>query len=278
MLFRSPWDQKAYWATQVGTNIAGTTPVIGGALVKILRGGAQLGAATLSRFFALHVLLLPLMLGLAVLMHLAIVVRQGIAPRTRALEDGAPARTDDPAYPGYYDAAYKKSKGPQVRFWPDITAKDAVVGTGMVALLVMLAVFSPAPLEAPADPTDTSYVPRPEWYFLPFYQLLKLVPGSLESAVAIGIPAAMVVVLLFLPFFDRRSARAFMHRPIARVSLILVLGSCALLFGASLADEPENAAAAEVVGRPLTSVERADRKSTRLNSSHTDISRMPSSA
>ena len=118
--------------------------------------------------------------------------RQGIAPRTRALEDGAPARTDDPAYPGYYDAAYKKSKGPQVRFWPDITAKDAVVGTGMVALLVMLAVFSPAPLEAPADPTDTSYVPRPEWYFLPFYQLLKLVPGSLESAVAIGIPAAMV--------------------------------------------------------------------------------------
>src|SRR5690242_2407287 len=87
-----PWDQKAYWATQVGTNIAGTTPVVGGAMVKLLRGGGQLGAATLARFFAMHVLLLPTLLAVIVGLHLAIVVRQGIAPRARALEENAPPR------------------------------------------------------------------------------------------------------------------------------------------------------------------------------------------
>ncbi|MEO8140550.1 MAG: cytochrome b N-terminal domain-containing protein, partial [Gemmatimonadota bacterium] len=75
-----PWDQKAYWATAVGTSIAGTTPVIGSALVAILRGGGELGAATLSRFYAFHVLLLPALLGIVVLLHLALVIKQGIAP------------------------------------------------------------------------------------------------------------------------------------------------------------------------------------------------------
>ena len=76
-----PWDQKAYWATAVGTNIAGTTPGIGGMLVRLLRGGSRLGAATLSRFFALHVLLMPLLLTVVVFLHLAFVIRQGIAAR-----------------------------------------------------------------------------------------------------------------------------------------------------------------------------------------------------
>src|SRR6476646_10748120 len=82
-----PWDQKAYWATQVGTNIAGTTPVVGPMLVKLLRGGGQLGAATLARFFALHVLLLPMLLVTVVMLHIALVIRQGIAPRTAVLEN-----------------------------------------------------------------------------------------------------------------------------------------------------------------------------------------------
>src|SRR5215471_8437316 len=94
-----PWDQKAYWATAVGTNIAGTTPGIGGVLVTVLRGGAELGSATLTRFYSFHVLWLPILLGLLVLLHLAIVVRQGIAARPAALESKAPPRTNDPAYP-----------------------------------------------------------------------------------------------------------------------------------------------------------------------------------
>ena len=80
-----PWDQKAYWATQVGTNIAGTTPFIGAKLVTLLRGGSQQGAATLTRFYSLHVLLLPVLLGILVGLHLFLVVRQGVAPRAAPL-------------------------------------------------------------------------------------------------------------------------------------------------------------------------------------------------
>ncbi len=251
-----PWDQKAYWATQVGTNIAGTTPVVGGILVKLLRGGSQLGAATLSRFFALHVLLMPLLLVVVVFLHLSIVVRQGIASRTGALEGGAPPRTDDPEYPAYYKQAYAKSKGAGTRFYPDITTKDIVVATAIILVLVLLARFVGAGLEPPADPTDTSYVPRPEWYFLPFFQLLKLVPGSMESLVAVGLPAVMVLVLVALPFFDRSSKRAFSKRPVARFSLIAVLGSAGLLLAASFTGEQAEEAVTPT-GRPLSNIERS---------------------
>jgi quinol-cytochrome oxidoreductase complex cytochrome b subunit len=252
-----PWDQKAYWATQVGTNIAGTTPVIGATMVKLLRGGTQLGAATLARFYALHVLLLPVSLAVIVLLHLSLVVRQGIAPRARVLEEGAPARVTDPAYRKYYKHEYDKSKGAGVRFWPDIIVKDIIVALIVIAVLLLLAKFVGAGLEPPADPTDTAYVPRPEWYFLPFYQLLKLVPGSMEAAVAAGLPAAIVLVLLLLPFFDRRSTRSLARRPVARLALFGVLGASAFLIGASVRDEPP--AVPPEVGRPLNSVERAGR-------------------
>ena len=123
-----PWDQKAYWATQVGTNIAGTTPLLGPTILKLLRGGAQLGAATLTRFFALHVLLLPMLLVTIVLLHLALVIRQGIAPRTAVLERDAPRRTTDPEYGDYYHSRYAQSKGAGVPFWPNIIYKDVLVG------------------------------------------------------------------------------------------------------------------------------------------------------
>jgi ubiquinol-cytochrome c reductase cytochrome b subunit len=117
---------------------------------------------------------------------------------------------------------------------------------------------SGAGLEQPADPSDASYVPRPEWYFLPFFQLLKLVPGSWESAVAVGLPAALVVVLLLLPFFDRRSIRSLIHRPVAAVSMSVMLAGSGLLIGAAVREEPKTATAPEA-GRPLTSAERSGR-------------------
>jgi ubiquinol-cytochrome c reductase cytochrome b subunit len=253
-----PWDQKAYWATQVGTNIAGTTPVVGSMMVKLLRGGTQLGAATLARFFALHVLLLPMLLTIIVFLHLALVIRQGIAPRTAVLESEAPPRTTDPAYAGYYQTRYSRSKGAGVPFWPNIIYKDVVVGVVVVGMLVFLARVSGAGLELPADPSDSSYVPRPEWYFLPFFQLLKLVPGSWESAVAVGLPAALVLVLLLLPFFDRKSIRSLTHRPVAAASMGVVLAGSGLLIGAAVREEPKTVIVAEA-GRPLTSVERSGR-------------------
>jgi len=251
-----PWDQKAYWATAVGTNIAGTTPLIGGALVALLRGGSELGAATLARFYAFHVLWLPLLLTVLVALHLIVVVRQGIAARPRDLEVGAPRTTRDPSYPSYYRDAYAASKRGGVRFWPDILGKDAIVSASAVLVIVLLAALFGAPLEAPADPTDTAYIPRPEWYFLPVYQLLKLVPGSMESLVAVGVPTVFVVVLLALPFFDRGSKRNLLHRPVAMVSLALVLGGAGFLIGAAGRAPAE---AAVEGGGPLTSIQRAGR-------------------
>lgn len=254
-----PWDQKAYWGTQVGTSIAGTAPLVGSFLVGLLRGGSQLGAATLSRFYAFHVLWLPLLLGGFIALHLVLVIRQGIAPRPRALEEGAPPRTSAPEYGGYYRERYAATKRSGVRFWPDIVGKDLIVSFGVVLALAVLALTRGATLEPPADPTDTSYVPRPEWYFLPFYQLLKLFPGSLESTVAVGVPLFLFVALFGLPFFDRGSARNLRHRPLALASLAFLLGGSGLLLGASLRDVPP--AAPPEVGRPLSAAERAGRAS-----------------
>ena len=253
-----PWDQKAYWATQVGTNIAGTTPIVGALLVKLLRGGAQLGVATLTRFYALHVLLLPALLVGIALLHLTMVIRQGIAPRTGVLEKDAPDQTGGAEYHHYYKERYAASKGAGVRFWPDIVVKDAVIATLIVVVVFLLAYFVGAGLELPADPSDSSYVPRPEWYFLPFFQLLKLVPGSMESFIAVGVPGALVLALVLLPFFDRRSARSLGRRPVARFSLFALLGAVALLLGASMR-EPKPTAVAPEVGRVLNSPERAGR-------------------
>jgi ubiquinol-cytochrome c reductase cytochrome b subunit len=252
-----PWDQRAYWATQVGTSMAGTTPLIGSKVMVLLRGGSQIGAATLTRFYAFHVLLLPLLLGGLVLVHLALVIRQGIAPRTAALETGAPAKTSDATYPAYYKASYAATKRRGVRFWPDVVGKDLIVSCGVIAVLVLLALTFGAGLEPPADPSDNSYVPSPEWYFLPLYQLLKIFPGSLESAIAVGVPTLLILTLLALPFFDKRSRRSLRHRPIALTALAVLLGGSALLFGAAARDR-QPAVVAEV-GRPLTANERAGR-------------------
>jgi quinol-cytochrome oxidoreductase complex cytochrome b subunit len=254
-----PWDQKAYWATAVGTSIAGTTPVVGSALITILRGGGELGAATLSRFFAFHVLWLPVLLFAVVLLHLALVVRQGIAPRPTALEELAPRRTDDPGYPEFYREAYAATKRSGTRFYPDIIGKDTVVATIVIVAIVLLAWYRGAPLEPPADPTDTAYVPTPEWYFLPLYQLLKLVPGSFESLVAVGVPGLLMLTLVALPFVDRKSTRNLLRRPIALTGLVLILGGTGLLLGAALREQAAEPVVPPESGRPLTSVERAGR-------------------
>ncbi|MBI4501597.1 MAG: cytochrome b N-terminal domain-containing protein [Gemmatimonadetes bacterium] len=253
-----PWDQKAYWATAVGTNIAGTTPGVGGRMVALLRGGSELGAATLTRFYAFHVLWLPVSLAALVGLHLALVVRQGIAPMPGLLDNfKAPQRTDDERYAGFYQETYTAAKSGQHRFWPDVMGKDAIVAAGAVVVIVILGAVFGAALEPPADPTDTSYIPKPEWYFLPLYQLLKLVPGSMEALVAVGIPTALILALVGLPFFDRNSTRSLVRRPMALVSLTLILGGSGFLLGSAMRE-----AGPEVppeVGRPLTSKERAGR-------------------
>jgi ubiquinol-cytochrome c reductase cytochrome b subunit len=252
-----PWDQKAYWATAVGTNIPGTVPVVGEFIVHLLRAGSKLGAATLTRFYAVHVLLLPLLIGLLVLVHLALVVRNGIAPRATELEEGAPARTSDPGYGSFYRRVYEASKRGGHRFWPDVIGKDALVAGVVVVAIVALAAWRGAPLTTPADPTAAAYHPRPEWYFLPLYELLRLTPGSLESFVAVGVPAALVLAMLALPLFDRRSTRSLLHRPVSAVVLVGLLGGSGALIGIALEQVPPHVP--PEVGHPLSAIQEQGR-------------------
>src|SRR5262249_26810665 len=159
-----PWDQRAYWATVVTINISRLAPTAGNAVAAILQGGSAVGALTLTRWYAAHVIFLPALLVALVVCHLVLMRRQGIS---------GPVRT---------------RSGSPTPFYPHQSARDVVV-VGLVFVgLLMFAWHGTPPMEGPADPTDASYIPRPEWYFLGLFQLLKYFPGRLEVVGAIIIP------------------------------------------------------------------------------------------
>ena len=114
-------------------------------------------------------------------------------------------------------------------FFPDALVKDALVSLGVFIFLVALAYFLGAPLEARADPSDTSYTPRPEWYFLFLFQLLKRFPGNLEVVGVIVLPTLVLIALLLLPFLDRSGKRHFRNRPVVSgLTLAVVLAVAGL--------------------------------------------------
>ena len=124
-----------------------------------------------------------------------------------------------------YLEQYKKEKEKGVPFFPDIIFKDAVVSLVIFIALVALAYFVGAPLEPRADPADTNYTPRPEWYFLFLFQLLKYFPGSLEVIGVFIIPSVAVILLLALPLIDRSPKRYFLRRPmILGATILSVIG------------------------------------------------------
>jgi len=216
-----PWDQKAYWATVVGTNIAGSAPIIGGAVTELLRGGEALGAVALTRFYGIHVWVLPASLLLLVGLHLFMIVRQGIAatPRRQPLVEQEPDVSRREAYEREY-AAEKEAGKP---FWSALL-KDAVMGLIVVLVVLVAAVILGAPLEEPADPNATAYVPRPEWYFLDMYQLLWYVTGPFEPLLIFAIFTAGALFFVAVPFFDRGRARHPRERPRAMAGVTAVVG------------------------------------------------------
>jgi mono/diheme cytochrome c family protein len=124
-----------------------------------------------------------------------------------------------------YLEKYRQAKEKGVPFFPDVLFKDAVVALLIFVLLVALAYFRGAPLEARADPADTSYTPRPEWYFLFLFQLLKYFPGQLEVLGVVVIPTLAILLLFGLPFLDRNSRRHFSRRPVVTgITALALLG------------------------------------------------------
>lgn len=138
-----------------------------------------------------------------------------------------------------YEERYQAEKERGVKFYPDIVYKDLIVGFGLFLLVLGLATFVGVPAEPPADPSDSSYVPRPEWYFLFLFQLLKYFPGQIEWVGTAVVPAVAVLALLLLPFYDRSPLRHWRKRPWA-ISLmsLAVVGIVALTILAAVTTPP----------------------------------------
>jgi ubiquinol-cytochrome c reductase cytochrome b subunit len=232
-----PWDEKAFWATTVGTNIMGLAPGVGNWILRIARGGSQVGALTLARFFAAHTLILPGVTVGILFVHLYLVIRNGIsappnAKAERAAMEGSAGSVRSLRWPWRAPVAearaaaqreYAELKHQGEPFFPDVLVKDAVVAAAVLAVLIGLILWRGVPTEAAADPTNTLYVPRPEWYFMFLFELLKHVPGEFEGLVAIGLPALGMLALVLWPFIDRSPARHARLRPYSMGLMSLVI-------------------------------------------------------
>ncbi len=227
-----PWDQRAYWATNVAAGISGEVPLIGPWIQKILLGSTQIGTLTLTRFFTLHVSVLPILIATLIGLHVFLVVRQGIsAPPGRMKVTRTPGKSEQVLYEETYEASKKGGES----FFPETLSRDAIFGLVVVAVIFILATVFPHTSEAPADPTSTTYNPRPEWYFLFFFQFLKLFPGSLEAVAAVVVPLIAIIILIAVPFIDRGIDRIWAARkPALIVGGVAVLALLALEIGGAL--------------------------------------------
>ena len=181
-----PWDQKGFWATNVATNLMTLSPGVGKEMQTLAVGGSAYGHHTLTRFFAMHAGVLPVLLVMFLGLHITLFRRHGITAHI------TPGRPDE-------------------YFWPKQVLFDAI-GCLVLLMVVMLCVvhfdlgglFSGelaenhrgAELGAPADPSQAYSAARPEWYYLFLFQLLKYFPGSSEIIGAIVIPTVVVAILL----------------------------------------------------------------------------------
>jgi mono/diheme cytochrome c family protein len=137
-----------------------------------------------------------------------------------------------------YAEHYRQAKEKGIRFYPDALVKDAIVAFVIFLALIALSYFVGAPLEARADPGDTSYTPRPEWYFLFLFQLLKYFPGQLEVIGVVLIPTVLIVLLFALPFLDRSSRRHFSGRPVVLGATVLAVIGVAFLTVQAVREAP----------------------------------------
>jgi ubiquinol-cytochrome c reductase cytochrome b subunit len=190
-----PWDMKAYFATTVGTNIAGEVPLMGEGIKRLMRGGNDMGTLTLSRFFVAHVFLIPAAIFAFVAMHVYLFRKAGAAGPI----------SEDPIAP----------KQKAERFYPRQVLMDMGFGLALIAALGILAYLVPVELGPKANPADTQYVPRPEWYYLPVFQWLKYWQGSRAIIGILVIPLIIIGLFVGLPFIDKRLERRPWKRPIA---------------------------------------------------------------
>ncbi len=206
-----PWDQRAYWATTVGVEIMDKIPIMGDFLARFLKGGPTPGQMTLSRFFVIHVMVLPATLIVLAGLHLFLFRCAGPAGPFRGAPAELKAKTD--------------------YFFPRQIWKDVVGMAVVFAFISAMAFWEPVVLLEEATPDPGDYHPEPEWYFLFIFQhlRLKMFSGELGQFFgSIGFPGLLGVMLVLLPFFDRSPERNIFKRPISLVGWVVLTASIIL--------------------------------------------------
>jgi ubiquinol-cytochrome c reductase cytochrome b subunit len=209
------FDQDAYWGLGIGASIASRVPIAGPAIVKLMLGGPIIGGATLSRFFALHVFVIPGSLIVFVSLHVLMVLKLGIN------EWPMPGRLVKRAT---YEAEYHElTKNDGEPFVPYAVWKDMFFAAFILLALAACAVyFGPFGPTGRPDPTIIQTVPKPDYFFLWLYAFLSLLPPSLETpAVLIG-PVVVIMALLLLPFISGEGEKSWRRRPVAVLSVLLI--------------------------------------------------------
>ena len=199
-----PWNTLAFFATKVGTNMAGVVPVIGEFVRRFLRGGEEVTGATLTRFFGFHVAVLPGLTTLLLLAHLALVQKWGMS---------APENKGNPP--------------PSMPFFPNFVLRELIAWYGALAVLGTLAALFPWELGTKADPFAPAPAGiRPEWYFLAVFYSLKLIPsrvffidGEVLGILVFGLAA---VGWMLVPFWDRQPIEAERHRVVTGVGVFVI--------------------------------------------------------
>jgi ubiquinol-cytochrome c reductase cytochrome b subunit len=210
------WDQTAIWSVVVAAEQAGRVPLIGDWLAHFTLGGSTVGGATLSRFFAIHVFVVPACIFAFVGVHLMLVLRHGIS------EPPKPGKRVDPkTYRQEYESLMKKEGCP---FWPDAAWRDVVFGVGTIAAIALLSLaFGPPELGKPPDPSIIAADPRPDWYLLWYFAVLALLPHGMENYFMVFGPLLAGVVLILLPFLSNRGERSPRRRPWAVASVVMIV-------------------------------------------------------
>jgi quinol-cytochrome oxidoreductase complex cytochrome b subunit len=196
-----PWDQLAYWAVTIGTSMAAAVPLIGDELNLLLRGGAEIGADGLLRFYLLHVILLPALAAIVLGVHYYGIARRHGISLPANVEEGDLA-------PGTRAEATRR-----IDFLPDLLTHEAfLVCVGLLALVAASVFFYDAPLETHANPQRTPLATEAPWFFLWVQGLLKL--GNV-TLMGVAVPLAFIALLLAAPYLDRTPYRRLRKRPLA---------------------------------------------------------------
>ncbi len=233
-----PWDQKAYWATVVGTNIPRDIPVVGKWITRLLLAGDTVSGLTLTRFYAIHTLLLPALTALCIVAHIYMVRIHGISEHGEISE-----------------AAQKQPKDTDYHFFPEHLARASVVFAVVFSGILLLSLFAPIPKEEIAGTIDPDYLPRPEWYYMWLFQLLTFFSGSTEIIGSLVIPIGGILLLFCLPFISRSRARMPANRPLATALGVTVLVAVVYLSVMGMANSKPYGQIVRIPDRPLTRTE-----------------------